>query len=264
MYPANPFGDIVVPHEEGIVVNDVEGAEGYDLQQDQFTGLGDMIRKALYTAVGGGPWPVQEYETRGPIVFAGDDGLGMVQAQRLKQRMLASGRTLRVTQPYAVEADSPYQFEGFSFKRLFKPPKALRKFQLGRFIGRKVVPFTAGGLPGLFLAGKLFKKSGAPGVPTPSGDIVAPVGSATAPAPAPGPMTDVTGAPAPYLPSAPSPIPAGGGGSATEDVAAAAQASGPVAEASMLPAGLSPMTVGLGILAILFATGALGGKRRRR
>src|SRR5437899_5239963 len=84
------FGDVVIAHPEGIVVNsdldDDSGfavnsgaAEGYDLQQDQFAD--DMIS-------------------------SGDEGIGFAQARRLK-RKLGRNRRRITAQGYAVESDVP-------------------------------------------------------------------------------------------------------------------------------------------------------------
>src|SRR5258706_2701505 len=129
------FGDVVIPHPEGVVANnDLDEsdagfavnsgeAEGYDLQQTEFAD--DMIS-------------------------SGDEGIGFAQARRLK-RKLGRNRRRITAQGYAVESDVPYQF-GDLGRSLFS---RIKKFKFGRFLGRTVLPVAAGGLALKFAAPKV-------------------------------------------------------------------------------------------------------------
>lgn len=232
----------------------------------------------------------------------GAEGLGVVQAQRLKRKLGAQGRRLRVgPSPYAVEGGSEYSF-GFGvaplvavgaakagagvFRRIGKKPAHKVAAQQGPVLMRAAIAGDAGALAELLRLAQgsatsrskaIYRRfydqaiaggAGRVAVATPTPTRL-PAGPGTAPAPVPGPVTDATGRPAPYLPEVPSPIPpaAGGPPTASEDVARAAEAGG---EEPPLRAGIgldlkNPLVLaGLAALAVFVVPAMVGGGSRRR
>lgn len=253
------FADIVVGHPEGIVVNDDSDASGYDAQQDAFA------------------------EIRG-----GDDGLGVVQARRLKRRI--RGRRMRIGGPQVVRIGYSNPLDNslgrFSFKRMFKHPFGKKSLfgKTTRFVGKNVVPLAAGGLA-FFGAKKVMnllgrKRTG--GTPVPA------ITSPSQPSVPEAPPVDAAGQTLPPdiaaragTSSAPfSPVGGPAAPTASEQVAAAAEAAGggqETGDATVTQADVSggtamgsfmdmlqtPMGLGLGgVAAYLLLT--KGGKKRRR
>lgn len=306
MYRHGPsaFGDIVipskegvvVPHESGIVVNDdseadivvTSGSEGYDMLQDQFADIviGHPEGIAVNSETDASGYDTQQdafAEIRG-----GDDGLGIVQARRLKRRI--RGRRMRIGGPQVVRIGYSDPLDNslgrFSFKRMFKHPFGKKSIfgKTTRFVGKNVVPLAAGGLA-FFGAKKVMNLLGRK---RPGGSPLPAITSPTQPSVPEAPPVDAAGQTLPPdiaaragTSAAPS-SPVGGPAvpTASEQVAAAAEAAGggqETGDATVTQADVgggtalgsftdmlkSPMGIGLAVVAgYLLFTG--GGKKRRR
>src|SRR5712671_312206 len=198
------YGDVVVNSDEDVIIANSDAS--FDQVQDSYAD--DMLT-------------------------SGDEGIGVAQARRLKSKLRRNRR--RVTERgYAVEADAPYQFEGFSFKKMFTHPFGKKSlFQKAGRAAIKVAPYVAGGIvggalikkgvPALFRLGK--KVIGGKSQPQPV--AVATESPADVPVPAPTGYVDAAGSPIPAaiqqaMTTSASPIPAAAP-TASEDVAAQAQ-----------------------------------------
>ncbi len=290
------FGDVVVPHPEGIVTNTEAGAAGYDVQQDQFAD--DLALRDLSYPVGGTiATQLMRVRPAGAVMFGdgayaspseiggGDDGLGVAAARRLKHRIkgkrmrLGTARVEYYNYPQVFRygtGDTLYDPYGFGFR--LRLPKFIRKFKFGRFLRRTALP-VAGYAAGGFLAFKGLKAGvGALRKIKLGGGGAGPV---------PGPAIDAEGGIAPQeIAFTPTPSPVGGreAPTASEEVATAADeagggqetvpTTGPAGtEEGTLQAGLASGLGGFGpILLIgagLFLVGQLlpgrkaGGRRRR-
>lgn len=251
------LGDVVVCSDEDVVIADSVASN--DMMQDAFAD--DMIT-------------------------SGDEGIGFVQARRLKQKLRRNRRRITAS-GYAVEADAPYQFGDLGRIRIsFKHPFGKKSlFGKAKKLVKKIKPlkiasYVGGGLVGgkLLQSGFNLAKSAITGGGG-GGEPVAVTTEAPPGVPVPAPTaaaTDATGAPVPpaiaaasaTVPS-PSPIPAAEAPTASEDVAAQVQEDqtqtameAGVAGGFTMPDFRDPKVL-LTLAALgIFAVTQLGGKKR--
>src|SRR2546430_1141691 len=121
------YGDIVIGHDEGVVVNqDGAHANGWDMQQDQFADIVVGHGEGIVANADGGDsgWDMQQDQFVGSDsdLQGGDDGLGFAQAARLRRKIRRGGmrvggaRVVRFRPPVGDTLYDPY---GFGFRLRF-------------------------------------------------------------------------------------------------------------------------------------------------